>query len=154
MIQAARVLKEKGVPAFFTCIGVPITNADADYFEGLKTEIKLQGVEEQFVFQGSSHHSEIPLWLEKADILVNISDTGSIDKVILEAMAFGVQVLTSNEAFENILLPHSLTSKNPEEIAEKIILLSKNIPETSLRSYVLKNHSISGLIKTIMDTLE
>jgi len=56
-----------------------------------------------------------------ADIFINLSDTGSIDKAVLEAMASGCLVLTSNEAFTNILKPQYLTQKDPARLAEKII---------------------------------
>ena len=55
-------------------------------------------------------------------------------------------MLTSNEAFKDILKEENITDKNPENIANKIISLSKNQSSSSLREYAAKNHSLDNLI--------
>jgi len=83
-------------------------------------------------------------------LFVNLSDTGSIDKAVLEAMACGLKILTSNEAFKNIVPEENFTDKNLENVAKKIIYLKESASNFSLRGYVAKNHNLDNLIiKTI-----
>ena len=103
--------------------------------------------------QGFDAHGKIAEFYAEGDIFVNLSDTGSIDKAILEAMASGLLVLTSNEAFKPILSGKYLTENDPEQIAEKIIALSKSEKDENLREYVAKNHSLENLIKKIIKEL-
>ena len=56
--------------------------------------------------------------------MINMSNTGSIDKAVLEAMACGIPVITANEAFEPILARWGnqlLTPMNaPDVLAERM----------------------------------
>ena len=52
---------------------------------------------------GAVSHQEMPRLLGDADVFVNLSATGSLDKGVLEAMAVGCTVLTGNEAFSDLL---------------------------------------------------
>ncbi|MDE1874915.1 MAG: glycosyltransferase family 4 protein, partial [Patescibacteria group bacterium] len=54
-------------------------------------------------------HDDVPAVLRSADIFINASKTGSLDKAVLEAMACGVPALTSNEAFADMLALFGLT---------------------------------------------
>ena len=62
---------------------------------------------------------------QSGDLFVNLSDTGSLDKAVLEAMACGLKILTSNEAFKSVLKEENITDKNLENIANKNHLFGK-----------------------------
>jgi len=158
LIEAAEILKKKdfsakGGPASgwgVEIAGGPILEQDEIYFEKLKNLVKEKNLEDKIFFAGSVLYKNIAGFYQGGDLFVNFSDTGSIDKAVLEAMTSGLLVLTSNEAFKNILPPKYFTSKNPGEIAGKIILLAKSEPNPALRDYVVKNHGLSNLINRII----
>ncbi len=52
---------------------------------------------------GAVPHGDMPRLLGQADAFINLSDTGSLDKGVLEALAVGCTVLTGNEAFRDLL---------------------------------------------------
>ena len=92
--------------------------------------------------------------------MVNLSQTGSLDKAVLEAMACEVMVLTSNEAFDSMLVDGRLKfkSQNIKDLCQKIEVLMKldraeilNIG-TQLRTIVVTNHDLSLLVKKIVNT--
>ena len=134
--------------------GSPILEKDKIYSENLKNFVKEKNLEDKINFVGAIPHKDIAAFYQVGDLFVNFSDTGSLDKAVLEAMAAWLLVLTSNEAFGNILSSEYFTSKNPEEIAEKIIMLSKSEPDPGLRDFVVKNHNLKGLITKIVGVIK
>jgi len=103
-------------------------------------------------------------YLQSADLFVNMSHTGGLDKAVLEAMACGIPVITCNETFENIfgVLKNRLMfpKKDWRELAnrlEYIMLLSqeeKNKIGADLRETVVAGHELKNLIKKIIGKYE
>ncbi len=153
LIEVAEVLKNKNFPFSLEIAGAPATESDKIYFENLKNTVKEKGMEDKVIFAGSIPHKDIPKFYADGDLFINLSDTGSVDKAVLEAMAAGLLVLTSNEAFKPILSEKYLTENNSEQIAEKIITLSKPEKDKNLREYVLQNNSLENLIKNLIGEL-
>lgn len=153
LVETAEILKNRGLDFEIKIAGKPILKGDEAYFKKLKNLIKEKNLEDKINFIGAIPNKDIPDFYQKGDLFVNFSDTGSIDKVILEAMASGLLVLTSNEAFKNILPEKYFTSKNSEEIAEKIIKLSESGIDPGLRDYVVKNHSLENTIGFILNDI-
>lgn len=135
-------------------VGGPGTPEQVRYEQKLKARVKKGGLETNIEFLGPVPHAKIPSLLQTADVFVNLSDTGSLDKAVLEAMAAGVPSLTSNPAFKEMLQPLGLMVQkdNPEDLAEKILLVSQKKSELSqkLRSIVLEKHSLTTLIPKII----
>jgi len=78
------------------------------------------------------------------------SYTEGLPAIMLEAMACGLKVVTSNEAFQNILPGEFLAPKDAHAIAEKIVALEDMDVGDRLRRYVVENHNLRDLIKTIV----
>jgi glycosyltransferase involved in cell wall biosynthesis len=153
LVKTAEILKNKNFNFEIEIAGAPIFETDKIYFERVKKLIREAGLEEKVKFVGAIPYRNISEFYQNGDLFVNFSDTGSIDKAMLEAMASGLLVLTSNEAFKNILEKKYVTSKNPGEIVEKIMALSRSEFDFGLREYVVKNHSLSGLIIKIISLI-
>jgi len=82
---------------------------------------------------------------------VNTSSTGSLDKVVLEAMASGCLVLTCNEAYNETLESNYRFQKgNDKELADKIFNLKDVSGNKNLREIVVKNHSLNNLIEKVL----
>ena len=80
--------------------GEPLLGSDRAYRDALSARVEALGLEEVVRFTGPLAHRAMPAFFRSAEILVNASRTGSVDKVVLEAMACGTPPLTCNEAFE------------------------------------------------------
>jgi glycosyltransferase involved in cell wall biosynthesis len=90
-------------------------------------------------------------YYQNSDLVVNLSHTGSIDKIVLEAMISGCLVLTCNEAFETILDPKYLFKKKDSEgLAQMIIKLKGVEKDKSLKEIVVKYHNLDNLIDKII----
>jgi glycosyltransferase involved in cell wall biosynthesis len=122
----------------------------------LVTEKKLEGVVR---FAGPLANNDIVSRLQRADLFVNTSFTGSLDKAILEAMSCGVPVLTCNEALVEVLGPYTnqlmFEKKDVDGLEEKIRSLEaigyierKKLGQ-NLRNIVVNNHGLSSFVSRI-----
>jgi len=141
-------------------IGGPATNDDRKYFEKLKEIVRVKDLEWAIEFKGSVPHKEVEKYICQANLMVNSSLTGSLDKTIVEAMACGVPILSCNEAFVEILDEEDYDlsvyrkgdSKQLAEKMKKIVELNQDVRKkigAKLRKIVVKNHSLQLLIGKI-----
>ena len=80
-------------------IGEPITTADREYKNVLEELIQKCDVSDTVHFVGGRTYTEMAKEYARSDVLIHTSRTGSVDKVVLEALASGLQVITSSEAY-------------------------------------------------------
>ena len=154
MVEAIEILARQGFEGSLTIVGDAITPEDRVYKNNIHSYIDTHElVRNKIIFTGSLPHDAIEGLLGESDLFINLSTTGSLDKAILESMASGLQVLTSNEAYTNILLPENITTNIPDDVAGKIKVLSAQLPHSEYREYVIKNHSLSNLIARLYDEL-
>ncbi len=161
LIRAAGVLKRREVSDVeFRIVGGPGLAEQTKYLETLKRLLNEENVSDLVTFAGSVPHGKTPEEYQNADLFLNLSETGSMDKAVLEAMSCGTLVLTSNEAFREMLTKISpmlyLEKKTPEALAKRILQLrdlAANIREDlsrRLREEVMANHSLDELIAKII----
>ncbi|MBI2989766.1 MAG: glycosyltransferase family 4 protein [Candidatus Magasanikbacteria bacterium] len=81
-------------------IGEPITVADQEYKKVLEELIQRLNLSDKLRFIGGKKYHEMAKEYAASDILVHTSKTGSMDKVVLEALASGLRVISSSEAYE------------------------------------------------------
>lgn len=136
-------------------LGTPLEKQEKAYFENLKEFIKEKQLGRYVEFLGGISYNQMPQYYQNADLFVNLSHTGSIDKVVLEAMACATPVLTCNEAFLNILdEKYFFKKRSPQSLTEKIINLRGVKKDTNLREIVIKNHNLDKLIEKIIQAIK
>ena len=152
MINMAEILKNKNFNFEIKVAGAPILESDKIYFEKLKNLIKEKKLGGMVEFVGPISNKYIAEFYQSGDLFINLTDTGSLDKAVLEAMACGLKILTSNEAFKNILPEENFTKNEPEAVAEKIENLAKspNLTKDKFIDYVSANHGLDNLAKRII----
>lgn len=99
-------------------------------------------------FTGSLTHEQLRDEYRRAKILVHTSETGSMDKVVLEALATGVQVITTSDVYRDF--PVKIVAPSPGAIADAI-RISQQMGDPI--GYVRMHHSIWRLIPKIMQSL-
>ena len=162
MIKAVDILVDQGIKDIkLTIIGEAGLAEQTTYFENLKQMVIKMNLQTNVEFLGPKPNMEIPAYLARSNVSINLSGTGSIDKAVLEAMACGCLVLTSNEAFKEILPSELMVEKdNPKMLAEKIKWLMDLPPERAkqfrqqLRQEVVQNHNLDNLVKKIIAQFE
>lgn len=149
LIDAIETLVRKGKIIKLSIAGGPITSSDKKYSELLKERVHSKNLENYISFLGPIPYEKIPDFYRTGTIFVNLSNTGSLDKAILEAMATGLHVLTSNEAMKTLIDPKYIVEARPESLAdaiEKVTTLS--FDRVAVR-YVAEHHSLEALIKKL-----
>lgn len=154
LVRALSVLYVRDIP--FTCsiIGAPATATDEVYAQEIEKELAQEPYRNQVQFVGAIRHEYLPAHLASADVFVNLSLTGSLDKAVLEALSSGVPVVTSNEAFESLLRPNGLFIDSvDQEVVADAIVRAQSVSMDVLSQSVRATHSLSALIPAILKVL-
>lgn len=152
MLDALDVLHQRGVPFSFTIVGAPVTKEDGVYEQELRAHIKKKPFSGAIIFYGPTPYLSLPSILQDQGVFINLSDTGSIDKAVLDAMAAGVVPVSSNEAFRDVLDPKGLfVSVVTSPALADVILRAQSTDRDFFSVYVRENHSLSKLIKKITE---
>lgn len=154
-IDALAQLKQKGVEATLVVVGAPATEEDTVYEKKLHAQIESLGLKDMVTFRGGNQ-TDVRDELARSHVFLHASNTGSLDKAPLEALACGVSVVTVNEEIGGVV-PGAYLSEPSSEVFGAV--LEKMIAErpwenASLReaahTYVEKTHSLPGLIGRIL----
>lgn len=126
---------------------------DEKYLFELKRLVGELKLEEIVKFYGGIPYDKMAAEYQKSDLFFNFSLTGSLDKAVLEAMACGLNVLTSNEAFFSLLPEKNLIHRiNPAYIARRLMSLrAQQSPKHDLREIVLREHNLKTLVVRLVD---
>lgn len=159
-IETLAELGERNIDATLSVVGVPLTENDQSYKQELVQLAKRRGVHGHLVWRGPVVNTRLPEELERANILLHTSETGSLDKVVLEAMACGVPVVSSSEAVSAVvtsdLKSYTGIAAQPTALADVIMQVCGNadhfqhIRLSSLR--VARGHALRPLIENIVHT--
>lgn len=165
LLGAVVLLAERGKKINLSIVGGPVSSGDKKYLYSLKEIVVREGLGDVVNFVGPVSNQEMVFYLCSANISVNMSRTGSLDKAILEAMSCGLPVLTSNEAFLDIISKKYadlcfFKEGDSIQLAEKIdYFMSLDIVQITklgkdLRSVVEAAHGLDRLIPKIIKIYE
>lgn len=129
----AELKKDKEIPHQLILAGKPGYG-----YEQIKCSIKDLGLENEIILPGYISDDDLPYLLKKADIFLYPSLYEGFGMPILEAMSFGIPVITSNiSSMPEIAGKAALlvNPKNSEEIAKAIwqILINKKLKENLIK---------------------
>lgn len=136
-------------------IGEPITEADDVYRETLVLLTKKLGLLGCVHWLGGKRYRDIADTYRTSHILIHTSKTGSVDKVVLEALAAGLTVFSSSDAY-NMLEPY-ITTFAPNNPGELAILLEKKLSTGILgrnqkaAAFVRRQYSLDRVTLAIVD---
>ncbi len=128
LVEAARILKDKWQKQFEVfLIGAAVTTEDQSYEHKIKNLIDAYDLENIVKLTGNISAEEMPLHYSMADASVNLTPTGGVDKAVLESMAAGVPVFSSNKTFTDYFGSYAedliFQEKNAVDLADKIMKL-------------------------------
>jgi glycosyltransferase involved in cell wall biosynthesis len=162
LIEAMRRLAAQGQNFRLRIVGGADSQHTA-YENWLRHHTVDQGLAQIVEFVGSVPYHQVASIYRTADVMVNLSNTGSIDKAVLEAMSSGLPIITANEAFTPVLQQWSddllVEADSPEMLAEKLARLAAQSPEKrralgcELREIVVRDHSLEHLAKKLVDEI-
>lgn len=156
IIKAIKMLVDRGVDIRFDMVGD--FNEDSKYFLKLNNLIRDNNLDGRVLFLGSVKNIDLSRLLNKYDLFINSSDTGSLDKALLEAMSCKLAVFSSNKSFKNIMLGDLsrfvFSNKDSNDLSYKIssFIESKNKEEPliKMRNIVVERNNIESLVEKII----
>ena len=146
-------------------IGTPLGKDEEEYKKELKEDVdklyKLTPTGEKppgrINFLGGKPHRKMAEIYQQNDLLINLSPTGGMDKVVLEAMACAIPVLVSNRTFKEDFGNYAdaliFQERDPQDLAQKILdLRNADIVAIGdyLRKQVVRRHNLDNLIVKII----
>ncbi|MFN3692501.1 MAG: glycosyltransferase family 4 protein [Candidatus Paceibacteria bacterium] len=162
LLEACHRLKESGIPFLFTIVGAATTETERQYEATLHEYCKNNGLESQVIWHGGVAQTELPALLAATDIFIHDGATNSLDKVLVEAVACGVPVISSNPSYRYIMgeneWPIFFPPRDSVSLATKITelanrsLFDKNEFTRATAAKVQQEHSLSNLIAKILDS--
>ncbi|MHA1249446.1 MAG: glycosyltransferase family 4 protein [Candidatus Helarchaeota archaeon] len=134
-------------------IGSPILDKDYEYFKKLKRLVYEKKLQNNISFIGMVPYSKIEKYYINCDLFVSTSLTESYDKVVLEAMACNIPVITSIYTFKELLSRHCIFIKNNyKDLSNKIEFWynQKDKIKVNTRSIILNKFNLKKIIKKII----
>jgi glycosyltransferase involved in cell wall biosynthesis len=170
---AARLLGRSGASLRVQIAGDLHVPSDAAYRQQLCEQAARPPLDGRVDWLGAVPYGQMPALYRSAAAFVNCSDTGSLDKTVLEAMACATPVLVSNEAFRELLterhlgpLPATLDGAltfprgNAAALAQKLAAVLALAPDEraalgqALRRVVVSEHDLDVLAQRIVQALQ
>jgi len=159
LVLCADILNKKWNKSFIIkLVGPTITSDDRRFYLELEKLIRNKGLGNKVVFEGSVANKDIARYYCDSSLSVNLAPTGGVDKVVLESMASGMPVFTSNKAFIDYFGDYAkdlIFNKNDaSNLAEKIMAVyhegKKEKIGEFLREIVVKKSDLGILAKKII----
>lgn len=102
-------------------------------------------------FLGAQTQEQLRGEYRAAGVFVHMSETGSLDKVVLEALACGLPVITTNCGLQD--LPITVISSGKPDVIAKEVLVSRDVDGRVLAKYVQEHHSLQRLVPAILTSI-
>lgn len=103
LVEAMAALRAEGREVSLDWAGGALAPGDEAYAQRVQERIAELELESAVRLHGPVPYSRIPEYYRRATLLLSASRTGSVDKVVLEAMACGRPPVTSGEAYPPLL---------------------------------------------------
>ena len=161
MLESLAWLKTHAPQLPFTLriIGPTLTRDDERYAEELEQMASASGLRGAVTFEGPLPVDRLPQIYASSFLHLNLSETGSMDKAILESLASGLPTLTSNEAAFAVLRDFpglQVRQRTPDAIGEQI----RRVYETrhafspiALRQLVEGQHDLNSYAERVCTIL-
>ena len=155
ILAAAELFRRGKFSVSFDIVGEPAMPEDKIYLKEIKKLAESFNFGKAVRFLGPKYYWELPEIYRSHNIFVHASKTGSLDKAVLEALACGVNIFTSSEAYDNLLSfivkfrlgdYMDLASKMEAAFAEKRL----GVNEHSVK-WIEKNFDLKRLINKILN---
>jgi len=162
LFKGITLLREKWKKRFEVVIlGSPASDKDESYIDSLKDLVCNRGLQEIVHFEKAVSMSQLPRWYRQSTVHVNLTPTGSGDKVAWEAMACGRPCILANEGFRDTLSEYAdqllFRHGDFEGLATRLRwVLNLSVQEREQLSFYLRRrveslHSIQGLADRLVE---
>jgi len=154
IVREFSLMKNEGVILYV--VGDDTDERNSDYIKKIKSSISAP-MKDNIIFTGIISYDEMPDFYSGIDLVVNLGDTGSLDKTIVEPMSMGIPVVTSNESAKTAFKELDgcgvffLDKKDHlREVLHNIVSSKVMIEHEKIHKEIYDNHSLHKLIRNIV----
>lgn len=159
VLKAVDIVQKKR-PVVCSIVGSPVTESDKAYAASLSeyaARLRFHDTD-SIGFRNARAYEEMPGVYRRYQILIHTSRTGSMDKTVLEALASGLYVVTSSEAFADLGdLVYRFRPNHYDDLAAVIekIIFSGIVGQRNDKgaAFVREHHNLDTLVKKIIEYL-
>ncbi|GEM_PF-299750 len=125
------------------------SDGNEEYLANIKQEADRLGIAERVIFEGQKNHDELPQVFSGASVFISTSETGSIDKVVLESLACGTPVIAKGAEYHYL---QGVVKLQDKETAMQSLNAFLTNPQTNeiARKGVIEGHDLERLIKILI----
>lgn len=152
IIRVATGLHERGYQIRLDIVGASAVASDHEYQKEVRELITRCHADDYIQFVGAVPNQDLPQVYQNNDIFLHASQTGSVDKAVLEALASGLIVFTSSGAYEGFSGPIlHFREGDHADVVEKIIrLVQEGLPAQSALPELRKQIDVESVVKKIL----
>ncbi len=167
LVRALARLRASGQDVSLDLVGDVLAAGDTDYRRAVEAEIEGFGLRSHVRLHGSVPYRDIAPHYHRAAALVSASRTGSVDKVVLEAMAAQRAVFTCNDACAGLFqaleeggAPYVFAPGDAVGLAQRLErFFAKEVARThelglDLRAIVERDHEVGRLMARLVREME
>lgn len=178
VLRALSLVRKAGLDVYLDWVGAGLTHADRDFKQVVEVEIVRLELSDCVSLHGEVPYSEVDRHFHAADLFVNASLTGSVDKVVLESMAARRPAISCNDSFPPIFAglddPAAFPAQaatgrsaallfpkgDEEALAARIQALIAMGPKAlaelgeDLRAIVVRDHGVTALCKRLIEEMQ
>ena len=157
LVEVMAALRD--TPLRLEVVGPLLTRDDHAYVQEVTGLIHDRGLDDTVRLVGPLPQRETPALYRDAFLHLNLSETGSMDKSVLEALACGCPALTSNPAFGSLLadFPELVVHDDrPAAVAEQVAQVHERrrcYERVALRALVEGTHDVDAYADRIVERL-
>ena len=165
LVRALAGYRARRPDACFGCriVGPVLGPGDEAYFADLVSLIDRSGLGDVVRIDPPVPHEEVVHVYRGADVVANLTRRHSLDKAVLEAMACGCLVLTTNEAYAEVVGEHAGLMVKPDASADALAGAIEALTALSverragigleLRDVVVREHGLSRMMDRIVEEM-
>ncbi|MCE9594884.1 MAG: glycosyltransferase family 4 protein [Planctomycetes bacterium] len=167
VIEALARLRAHGRDVRLEWAGGGLAAGDSDYRRVVEARIAELGLGLHVTLHGAVPYRDVPSLYARASVIVNSSHTGSLDKVVLEAMAAARPVVSCNDSFGGVIAELggearelAFAPRDPVALAAALErLLARPATERAalgarLRALVAREHEVDRLMARLVREME
>jgi glycosyltransferase involved in cell wall biosynthesis len=141
-------------------VGPTLTRDDRRYERELKARARRLAIESMVHWRGAVEMPATVDLYRSAFVHLNLSQTGSMDKTVMEALACGCPVATSNPAFRELLSGYPelfLTDDTSKAVARRLLEIQQRpekFSQNALRGLVEGRHDLRSYVAKVLRACE
>jgi glycosyltransferase involved in cell wall biosynthesis len=165
LLRAAKLLRQRWSQPFRVVIlGAPGSARDDSHIRWLQKQVEALDLQDTVYFEPPTAITGLPTWYRRCTVHVNLTPSGFVDKVALEAMSCAKPCLMANEGFretlgrfaDQLLFRHGDAEHLAERLLALLMLDDRRRDEIGryLHGRMVQLHSLKNLTSNLVEVLE